>query len=148
MANMVAINKILNIREKEKKDAQHAYQQSMDDFERIATTLYTLLRKKEVAEQAYEDSLQEATQINSIKDQLEYIEMLNKQISNLQQEVQQARTVMETKQSNLTSAHVEVKKYEKIIEFRHNKNEKEEKRLENFMMDEVSIQQFLSYKNR
>nr|WP_246187681.1 flagellar export protein FliJ [Ornithinibacillus caprae] len=138
----------MNVREKEKKDAQQAYQQSVDYFERIATAMYTLLQKKERAELAYEESIQEPTQIESIIEQLNYIETLSKQIENLQRDVQLARSEMETKQSELTNAHVEVKKFEKIIEFRKRDYEKEEKRLENTMMDEVSIQQFLSCKNR
>lgn len=145
---MVVMSKILTIREKEKKDAQHAYQLSINQFERIGTKMYELLRKKEVAEQAYEESLQASTNITSIQEHMEYMEFINKQINNLQQAVQQARTEMEAKQSKLTNAHVEMKKFEKLIEYRNIDQANQEKRLENAQMDEISVQQFLSYQNR
>ncbi|WP_164668993.1 flagellar export protein FliJ [Virgibacillus doumboii] len=147
MAGTVALSKILHVRESEKKDAQKAYQQSIDFFEEIATQLYNLLRKKEIAEESYESYLGQTTAIDKIREQVAYIETLNKQIMQLQHEVQNARNEMETKHGNLTSAHVEVKKFEKIIEHRNQENEELLKKNEKAIMDEASIQQYLNQKN-
>jgi len=148
MSGVASLSKILNVREQEKKSAEKDYRTSMDAFETIAMKLYSALKKKETAESAYETYLQEVTPIDVIKEQVSYIEVLNKQIVHLQNEVQKARYEMETKQDMLAEAHIEVKKFEKIIE--HRKLEKEEliKKEEKAMMDEISIQQYLSYKNR
>ncbi|WP_099158098.1 flagellar export protein FliJ [Virgibacillus ndiopensis] len=145
MSETVALSKILHVRENEKLDAQKAYQQSIEFFEDIALQLYNLLRKKEVAEESYEDYLQRTTAIDKLKEQASYIERLNKQIMQLQESVQKARSEMESKQEDLTNAHVEVKKFEKIIEHRQQDHDEKVKKLENITMDELSIQQYLSH---
>jgi len=148
MAETVALTKILDIRENEKQLAQKAYQQSMESFEKIAKKLYNVLRTKESAEETYDHYIQATTPIEQIKEQAAYIERLNRQINELQYLVQRARSDMESKQIELSDAHVEVKKFEKIIEIRKDTEEKERKRLESAFMDEISITQYLSHKNR
>lgn len=148
MAETKSFVKILHVREREKMDAQKDYQQSMDLFEQTATRFYHLLRKKEEAEISYDELIQHSTTLEKVKQQATYIEKLNKQIVHLQSKVQQARSEMESKQSKLTDAHVEVKKFQNIIESRNNSVIEKEKKLERKQMDEISIQQFISYKNR
>ncbi|MFD1037986.1 flagellar export protein FliJ [Virgibacillus byunsanensis] len=148
MAETMALSKILHIRENEKKNAQRVYHQSIEFFENIATQLYNLLKKKEAAEDSYELYLKETTPIDKIKEQVIYIELLNNQIMSLQNDVQKARTDMENNQEKLTSAFVEVKKFEKIIEYRHKEKEEMIKKNDNALMDETSIQQYLSQKHR
>ncbi|WP_249869784.1 flagellar export protein FliJ [Oceanobacillus saliphilus] len=148
MARTVALSKILDIRENEKKIAQKAYHQSMDSFEKIATELYTLLRKKENAEVSYDRYIHSTAPIDMIKEQAVYIERLNTQINELQKLVQKARNDMDSKQVKLSDAHIEVKKFERIIENRNDIEEKYRKKVENNFMDEISITQYLSHKNR
>lgn len=143
MAEAIALTKILRIRENEKLDAQKAYQQSMAFFENVATQLYTLLKRKEVAESSYESYLQKTIPIDKIKEQITYIENLNGQIIILQADVHKARSEMESKQIKLTDAHIEVKKFEKIIEFREKSKQEAVRKYENAAMDEISIQQYL-----
>ncbi|WP_188454388.1 flagellar export protein FliJ [Virgibacillus oceani] len=145
MTGTVALSKILHVRENEKLDAQKAYHHSMELFEEIALQLYNLLRKKEAAEESYEGFLQRSIAIDKIKEQATYIERINKQINVLQASVQKARSEMETRQEELTHAHVEVKKFEKIMEHRRMSREEEIKKIENATMDELSIQQYLSH---
>lgn len=148
MADILALSKILHVREREKHDAQKIYHQSIEYFEGVATQLYNLLKKKEKAEEAHEEYIQSTIPIDKIREQITYIENLNKQILQLQQEVQAARSEMESKQVILTDAHVEMKKFEKIIT--HRKKEQEEliQRNEKITMDEISVQQYLNQKNR
>ncbi|WP_430785929.1 flagellar export protein FliJ [Virgibacillus flavescens] len=148
MAEIVALSKILNVREQEKHDAQKKYHRSIEYFEGVATQLYTLLKKKEDAEGAREEYIQHTIPIDKIREQLAYIEMLNKQILQLQQEVKVARSEMEEKQVILTDAHVEVKKFEKIITYRRKEQEEIIQKNEKIFMDEISVQQYLNQKNR
>src|SRR5699024_1739111 len=104
MAETFVLSKILLVREKEKDEAQKAYFHSREFFEEIATRLYTLLRKKEDAEESYENYIQTTTPLDRIKEQIAYIEKLNKQILSLQSDVQEARNEMERKQTKLTNA--------------------------------------------
>lgn len=136
--------KILNLREKEKKDAQLAHYESTVYFEKIATKLYSLLRKKEIAEESYGENARELTSIDKIRQQSIYIESINQQIIKMQQQVNEARNTMEAKQLKLTDAHVEVKKFEKIIEIRKQEQLMSIHREEQIMMDEISTQQFVS----
>lgn len=146
MAETASFTKILRIREKEKNDAQKAYYQSLEFFEEMATKLYHLLRKKEVAEKSYEEYLEGITSIDVIKEQSAYIEILNNQIMSLQLEVQKARTDMDSKQIKLSAAHTEVKKFEKIIEFRKRSQMEKEQKLDMQFMDEIAVQQFITRK--
>lgn len=147
MQQTETLTKILNIREQEKKEAQIAHHKSIALFEEIAGKLYTLLTKKEKAEESYQQFLGEMTTIDKIREQIAYIEILNKQIVTLQTEVQEARKQMEVKQAKLTDAHVEVKKFQKIIEIREYEHLKLSQRAEQIMMDEISTQQYFSRKS-
>lgn len=146
MAQTKALTKILHIREKEEKDAQMAHHQSVAFFEKLATQLYQLLRKKEDAESFYEKSMKSQTSIHQLKDQLHYIELLNKKILEMQQSVNEARKQMENKQKKLTNAHVEVKKFEKIIARRIDDQKILEFKLEQDSLDEISSQQYFDQK--
>ena len=147
MAETLVLSKILHVRENEKKDAEREYHSSMKQFEAIAEQFYLLLRKKEDAEASYENYVYATTSIDIIREQIAYIENLNKRIVALQSEVQEARMNMESKQIKLTDAHVEVKKFEKMIEGRKQKKAEYLKKEESALMDEVSIQQYLLHKN-
>ncbi|MGM8364137.1 flagellar export protein FliJ [Virgibacillus sp. W0181] len=135
---------VLQLREKEKENAQIAHHQSQKAFEEIATELYTLLKKKETAEGSYASTLSKSMPIDKIKEQLAYIEALNVKIMRLQDHVNRARKEMEEKQSILTEAYVEVKKFEKVIENRNIEAEKITLKHEQTLMDELSIRQYLS----
>lgn len=148
MAETKSFVKILHVREQEKKNAQKAYQQSTDFFEQTATRFYHLLKKKEDAEASYDELIQHATTLDRVKEQAKYIEKLNNEIIRLQQEVQQARSEMELNQSRLTDAHVEVKKFQHIIDSRKKKKLEKEMQLEQSQMDDISLKQYISYKNR
>ena len=146
MAGTAVLTKILDIREKEKKDAQIAYRKSVDIFEEVAIEMFDLLQKKEAAEASYEDGLISNMHLNFIQDQLAYIESLENKIAELQRKVSHARTNMEMKQQVLSDAHVETKKFEKIIEFRTSEELEKVKKAEDSFMNEISIQQYLSHK--
>ena len=148
MANTVSLIKILNVRENEKKIAQKAFLHSQVAFEEVATKLYNVLKKKEIAEESYDNFIQAATSLERVKEQIVYIEKLNTQINLLQREVHLTRSQMEKKQVDLTEAYVEVKKFESIIEKREKEASEETKRMENLFMDEISINQYLSHKIR
>lgn len=143
MDSIQTLTKILQVRENEKKEAQIAHKQSVDLFEEVAQKLYVLLRKKEVADKNFSLVTSKKTSIEVIKEQSKHIENLSKQIIHLQSKVNNARNNMELKRSQLTEAHVEVKKFEKIIENRHDQHIERIEKTENDLMDEVSIQQYL-----
>ena len=140
------LSKILNIREKEKKDAQREHYESTVHFENLATKLHSLLIEKDSVEKLYEINFGKLTSIDKIREQMAYIEYLTQQIGLMQKQVTEARNAMEAKQGKLTDAHVEVKKYEKIIEFRKLEHLEAERKVEQTMMDEISTQQYVSRK--
>jgi flagellar FliJ protein len=147
MAETVLLSKVLNVRQNEKKNAKREYQYARRIFEEIAEQLYQLLRKKEEAETTYETYVLTTIPIDNITEQISYIEVLNKRILKIQNEVQEARSNMESKQRKLTNAHVEVKKFENMIDVRNQKKAERLKKVENEWMNEVSIHQYLLHKN-
>ncbi|MFC2950108.1 flagellar export protein FliJ [Virgibacillus sediminis] len=144
MAEITTLAKVLHVRENEKLDAQKIYHQAMEQFERSALSLYELLRKKEETEEAYDLSTQQSIPIETLKQQNTYLQRLNLEIDRMQKEVQYARTEMEARQHKLTDAHMEVKKFEKIIENRKQTELEAIRKEESAMMDEISIRQYLS----
>lgn len=147
IAETASLLKVLTVRENEKKIAQKAFLKSQDTFEEIATKLYKLLKKKEIAEESYDNYIQTFTSIDMIKEQIAYIEKLNDKINHLQREVQIARSQMEQKQTVLNEAYVEVKKFESVIESREKTAAEKTEQMEKSFMDEISINQYLSHKN-
>lgn len=148
MAEIVSLKKVLNVRENEKNVAHKDFLKSQDAFEVVATKLYQVLKRKEVAEESYDHFMQTPTSLDKIKEQISYIEKLNTQITLLQRDVQYARSQMDQKQVILNEAYVEVKKFESIIEKRQKLELEKTERMERSFMDEISINQYLSHRNR
>lgn len=144
MPQQTSLSKLLILREREKDDAQKAYHLSMETFEDIASKLYKLLKRKENVEEEQDTILQTKITIEQLRIQNAYIEKLTKQIAKIQNEVQIARNDMELKQSQLTDAYIEMKKYEKIIELQEEEEKKKIKHNENMAMDEISMRQYIS----
>lgn len=144
MSNVATFYKLLNLKETEKNMAQKDYQESVDHFEEKATKLYHLLKQKEDAELKYLETLELPTNVSTLHLNQQYIERLEKQINQLQPSVQQARGEMEEKQEKLSSAHIEMKKYEKIIERKEESYKASVATQEKKDMDEISMQQFIS----
>lgn len=144
MAQPIVLEKILNIREQEKSEAQIEKNKATDYFEKVAKNLYYALKKKEQAEDGLYKYMKGKATITKIKEQSLYIDALNKKILTLQEQVQLARTQMEASQVKLTDAHVEVKKVEKLIEKRKSDQLELEQKLEKIEMDEISIRQFMN----
>ncbi|MDL4840063.1 flagellar export protein FliJ [Aquibacillus rhizosphaerae] len=148
MANTKAFQKILSFREREKNEAQIAYKQSVESFEDVATQLYNLLRKKEDVENKYNYYLETMGSVTNIATHYSYIERIKEKITRLETSVNEARHVMDAKQLKLTNAHIETKKYEKLIERKKLKLKEHELEQENKLMDETSIIQFLNNRDR
>ncbi|WP_079480191.1 flagellar export protein FliJ [Halobacillus salinus] len=149
MARLETFYKIKNLRDREKQDHQKRYQLAVEAFEEKATLLYDMLKKKEHAEQAFEDQLgQGSVQADLFIQHQNYITKLDEKINELHPAVNQARNQMNQKQTRLTNAHVEVKKFEKIIERKMEKQSQWLKEEEHKFMDELSMQQYLNFQNR
>lgn len=148
MAKITSLAKIRDMHDSERKVAQKAYTQSQETFEKIATELYSLLKKKEVAESSFESAIQTSTSIEKIKEQSAYIEKLTNQIQTVQLLVQRARNDMNAKQNTLSEAYIEYKKYDKIVELKKEEAQEIERKQEASFMDEMSMQQFLRQKQR
>lgn len=142
MSNTAVLEKILNVKENEKRDAQAKKIKAVEYFEKKATELYQVLKTKETAEQKFQIVMRENATITTIREQSNYISLVNQKINELQQHVQKARMVMEEKQEAFTDAHVEVKKIEKLIEIREKEQQELIQKQEMLQMDEISLRQF------
>src|SRR5690625_4455579 len=116
MSQLLPLEKILHVKENEKNEAQLKHHRSVEAFEKVALNLYKLLKKKESAEQLLDETLQKKMTITQLREQSVYIEQLKREIITIQEEVNEARTLMELHKDKLTNKHIEFKKIEKIIE--------------------------------
>jgi len=138
--------KVLTIREHEEKDAQLAHAQSVSSFEKLAKNLYNLLKKKEKMEELYNEAMKRTTAVYQLREKADYMKQLNQDIIALQEKVNQARKDMKNKREALTSAHIEVKKIENIIDQRLLRHKKYLLKTEQEQLDEVSSQQYINQK--
>lgn len=148
MTSIRAFHKILLHQENKKNEAHLAYKESVQSFEVVAEKLYQLLKKKEIVEKSYNDYLETNGTVTNLATHYAYIEQIKREIMTVQTEVNQKRSVMEHKQAKLTEEHVEVKKFESIIDKKQEQIKEKQKYIENQVMDEASNRQYFNHGNR
>lgn len=134
--------KVLTIREQEKSETELAYKESVSAFEKVATELYKLLKKREDTTETQNSLLVSGLSINNIHHYSNYIEGLQKRIDIIQKEVIQARSKMNWMEEKLLEKSLEVKKFEKIKEKDFEHFHQEQQRLETIQLDEISSLKF------
>ncbi|TCN25619.1 flagellar export protein FliJ [Mesobacillus foraminis] len=139
--------KIMSLRTREKDEAQSVYQDAVRKFEEAADHLYQLLKKKEVLESHQSEKLSKGLAVSEIRHHQQFIGNLEKTIDYYQKMVINARNRMNYQHSQLMEKNIEVKKYQKIKEKDYLHYLTIEKEEENKVMDEISIQQFMSRGN-
>jgi flagellar protein FliJ len=139
--------KILSIKENEKDKALGEYNEAVKRFEEVGRKLYQFLKQKEDYEEIHKQKLQSGLSIQEIRYFQQFITNLERTISHYQQLVAQARQQMQLKQMKLAELNIEVKKYEKMQEKYFQTFLQTLQAEENKLMDEISIQQFVSRGN-
>jgi flagellar protein FliJ len=149
LSNIQTFQRIRDIRDREKQESQKVHKEAVDTFEKQAELLYETLRKKEEAVDKFNQTLTErAVEANAIVQHQRYIKRLEERIDSLQPAVQKARVHMQHSQVKLSAAHIEVKKFDTLIENKEAKQLNWIKSEENRNMDELSMQQYLNFQNR
>lgn len=144
MAYAYRFEKILDVKENEKDQARMDYEQSRQEFEKVATKLYDLLKNKEDLINQQEKQMQEGISIFELKQHQYYLETLEKSISIWQLKVIEARNKMNIMEARLKDLNIEVKKYEKMKEKDFLQHMEEVKQDEMIKMDEMSIQMYMN----
>lgn len=147
ISNRFRFNKILAIKDNEKDQMLMEYNEALHNYESELEGLYHYLKQKEDLEQNGRDMLRRGLSIHHIQQQQQWMKNLEKVIIHHQTKVLRAKAIMQQKQSILQDKNIEVKKYQKLKEqhlhtFLYQMNEDERK-----IMDEISIQQYMSRGN-
>lgn len=143
MSFQFALQKVLEVKDYEKSDAELAYTESVKNFEDVATKLYDFLKRKEELTFANEKKLQKGLTISLIQMNEKTIAFLQQEIDRLQLNTQEARKKMNEKERYLTYKAIDLKKYEKMKEMKYQQFMENENRAEQIFLDEVSVQQFV-----
>ncbi|TQR20922.1 flagellar export protein FliJ [Psychrobacillus vulpis] len=133
---------VLTVREQEKSETEIAYKESVMTFERIATELYDLLKKKEDTTDFHNSMLTQGLSVDSIHHYTSYIDGLQKRIDVVQKDVIQARSKMNWFEEKLLERTLEVRKFEKMKEKDFDHFQQEQQRLETIQLDEISSLKF------
>ncbi|MEB1810089.1 MAG: flagellar export protein FliJ [Bacillaceae bacterium] len=144
MSFSYTLQKVLEIREREKQNVENEYSKATKQFEETATRLYDLLKKKEDLEARCEQQMNEGIPIHQLQQHQTILMRLNIDIERQQQSTNLARNQMYQKQEELVDASIELKKYEKMKEIKHGEYIEEQKRLDNMRMDEISLQLYVN----
>ncbi|MER2262371.1 MAG: flagellar export protein FliJ [Psychrobacillus sp.] len=134
--------KVLTVREQEKSETEIAYKESVNAFEKIATELYNLLKKRESTLDTQNDLLLSGLSIDGIHHYSNFLESLQKRIEVVQKEVVQARSKMNWYEEKLLEKSLEVRKFEKMKEKDFESFQQEQHRLEAIVLDEISSLKF------
>lgn len=143
MAYKFKLEKIMNLKEREKDEMLSIYNDSVKKFEGAAEKLYEALKKKEDLEAFQSQKLVNGLSVQEIRHHQSFIMNLQKTIDHYQQMVMNARSQMLFYQDKLMEKNIEVKKYEILKEKDKLIFLEELKRVEDKQMDDISIQQYM-----
>ena len=130
--------KVLTVCEQEKTETEIAYKEAVQSFEKIATKLYELLKKKEDLITFQQERLKIGSSIDEISHYSRFIDSMEKTIEEVQRKVVQARTKMNWHEQKLLEKNLEVRKYEKMREKDFEAYKEERNHLETILLDEIS----------
>jgi flagellar FliJ protein len=142
MSFQFTLEKVMQFREREKNSTQAQYQEAVDQFELVATQLYELLKRKEELEKHAREQVSTGTSIYDLQQNQMKVLRLQHEIQVKQRATQDARERMNKKQEDFILKSIELKKYEKVKQIKHEKYKEEETRVELLQMDEMSIRLF------
>ncbi|GEL06657.1 flagellar export protein FliJ [Salisediminibacterium halotolerans] len=143
MSFQFSLQKVLDVRDREKNEAEKSYHEAVEAFEQTATKLYEMLKRREELEHEKTRQLTEGLSIAGIQMTEQTLAYLQKEIARLEKETNQKRSKMQEKQKYLTVKTVDLKKYEKMKELKHEAFLAAEKSEEMKFLDEISVQQFV-----
>lgn len=135
---------VLTFRELEKTETEIEYKEAVERFEKIATELYNLLKKKEdtIAEQ--QSKMAFGFSIDAMHHYARFIASLELKIEQLQLEVIQARSKMSWYEEKLLDRTLEVRKFEKMREKDYKTYTIQMEQKEAERLDELSTMTFRS----
>lgn len=130
--------KVLNLREQERQQTEIAYKEAVNAFEKVATQLYQLLKKKEDLISYQNERLKEGLTIDEIHHNAKFIESLEHAIDDVQLKVKKARAKMQWYEQKLLEKNLEVRKFEIMRDKDFSAFREEQNRLEAKNLDELS----------
>ncbi|PRO65229.1 flagellar export protein FliJ [Alkalicoccus urumqiensis] len=138
-----SLQKVLELKDREKNVAATAYNEAAASFESCATELYDHLRKKEELENGSIPQNGGTISIMEMQQRQKQLDFLKERIQDLQVKTQKARRDMTDKERFLQMKAVDVKKYERMKVKEQEKASSLEKHLEQKFLDEISVQQYV-----
>jgi len=147
MTYQFRFQKILDIKENEKQKTMAEYQQSVEEFEKVANKLYECLKKKEDLEELKKKKLNNGLSVQEMRHYQQFITNLEKTINHYQKLVMLTRNHMNEKQSLLIEKNKEVKQYEKMKQEDFKQFIQQEKKAETNQLDQVSLIQYSYRRN-
>lgn len=147
MAYQFRFQKLLDIKENEKQKSMAEYQQSVNEFEKVAKKLYECLKKKEDLEEVKKKKLNNGLPVQEMRHYQQFITNLEKTINHYQKLVMLTRNHMNEKQLLLLEKNKEVKQYEKMKQEDYQQFIRNEKKSETSELDQVSLIQYAYRRN-
>lgn len=148
LAYQFRFDRVLTVKEREKKEAEDRYRESIESFEGIAQKLYQLLKKKELMESSQAEHIQTGIAVQTLRHGQQFLINIEKSIEYQQKLVMEARNSMHWHEQRLLDRNIEVRKYEKIKEKDRVHFISEQNERDNQQMNELSMTQFMNRRNR
>ncbi|WP_078554676.1 flagellar export protein FliJ [Bacillus alkalicellulosilyticus] len=144
MSFRYTLQKVLEIKEKDKQEKQQMYITATQTFEETATQLYNLLKRKEEIESDYRTKLEKGIVVFELQRHQSVMSGLQRNIEEQQFKTNVAREQMVQTQDVLTKSSIDVKTFEIMKERKYEQYLFEEKAKENQFMDEISVQLYVN----
>ncbi|MDG5470290.1 flagellar export protein FliJ [Jeotgalibacillus sp. ET6] len=148
MVHQFRFDRVLTVREREKKEAEDRYRESVESFEGVAQQLYLLLKKKERMIEDQTSKIQNGIAVQSLRHGQQFLTNIEKSIRYQQKLVVEARSTMQWHEQRVADRNIEVRKYEKIKDKDRQLFMAKQSELDNQLMNELSMIQFMKQRSR
>ncbi|WP_157811967.1 flagellar export protein FliJ [Alteribacter populi] len=143
MSFTFSLQKVLELKEHERNQADEAWNEATSEFEEVAMELYHLLKQKEEMENDYHGALEKGISISHLQHYQTRLSDLERIIHRSQKETQRARAKMQSSEHKRTLRAVDVKKYEKVKQKKQEQYASWQKANDMKSLDEIAVQQFM-----
>ena len=133
------LEKVLSYKEREQDVSKEHYNDAVNHVESVGRSLYNVLKEKEQVTLQIEQETKEGVSVRTIQQKQRYLQTLEQQVTQLNDQFLEAKKTMQEKQDVLLQSTQEVKQFEKLKEKKYELYKEEVKSEEIKHLDEITL---------
>lgn len=133
------LEKVLSFKEREQDVSKERYNDAVNHVESVGRSLYNVLKEKEHVTSQIEQETKEGVSVRTIQQKQRYLQTLEQQAAQLNDQFVEAKKTMQEKQDILLQSTQEVKQFEKLKEKKYELYKEEVKSEDIKHLDEITL---------